>query len=49
MKIVDDNRCLKCNIKADTEHSILECYFPSYFTHCLALFLDYYDRAGEGF
>ena len=42
MKIVDNNRCLKCNIKADTEHSILECFFPSYFTHCLALFLDYY-------
>ena len=47
MKLLDNNLCLKCNVKADTDHSIMECYFPSYFTHCLALFLDNYYNDGK--
>ena len=43
MKIIDSNICIKCdNVIADSEHAIYECYFPRYFVHCLALFLDKY-------
>ena len=38
---------LEIDVKADTDHSIMECYFHSYFTHCLALFLDNYYNDGK--
>ena len=44
---LENNLCLKCNKKADTDHSIMECYFPRYFMHCLALFLDHYYNDGK--
>lgn len=41
MNIIDSNECIKCkNVIADSDHAIYQCYFPRYFAHCLALFLD---------
>ena len=40
MKIIDSNLCIKCNIKANTEHVLLNCVFSKYFINSLAKFLD---------
>ena len=40
MKIIDSNTCIKCNIKANTEHVLLNCVFSNYFINSLAKFLD---------
>jgi hypothetical protein len=47
MNVLDSNLCIKCNVKADSEHSLYSCYFPKYFIHCLALFLDRYYNDGK--
>ena len=40
MKIIDSNLCIKCSIKANTEHVLLNCVFSKYFINSLAKFLD---------
>ena len=35
-------KCLKCKIDSTSEHALLYCYFPKYFAHSLAIFLDQY-------
>ena len=43
---LESDKCIKCNVVADTEHAIYECSFPKYFSHCLAMFLDKHYNEG---
>lgn len=45
--LIDNNICIKCNVKSDTEHAIFECFFPRYFANSLALFLDHTFNDGR--
>jgi len=45
--LLEDNICIKCLVKSDTEHSIFKCYFPRYFVNCLSLFLDITFNGGR--
>jgi len=38
----DSPKCLKCKIDSSSEHALMLCYFPKYFIHALAIFLDQY-------
>ena len=40
MKIIDSNLCIKCKVKANSEHVLLNCVFSKYFINSLAKFLD---------
>ena len=43
---LESDKCIKCNVIADTEHAIFQCTFPKYFSHSLAMFLDKHYNAG---
>ena len=38
----ESNKCVKCKMESTSEHALLYCYFPKYFAHSLAIFLDQY-------
>ena len=38
----DSSQCLKCKTVSNSEHGLMHCYFPKYFIHSLAIFLDQY-------
>lgn len=38
----DSPKCFKCNKDSTSEHALMFCYFPKYFVHSLAIFLDEY-------
>ena len=40
MKINDSNLCIKCNVKANAQHVLLNYVFQNYFINSLAQFLD---------
>ena len=40
MKINDSNLCIKCNVKANARHVLLNYVFQNYFINSLAQFLD---------
>ena len=39
-KMLDNNLCIKCGVKSDSDHALFTCFFPRYFINCLSLFLD---------
>ena len=38
--MLDNNLCIKCGVKSDSDHALFTCFFPRYFINCLSLFLD---------
>ena len=44
---LDSDKCIKCDVLADTEHAIFYCPLPKYFSNCLAKFLDNHYNSGR--
>ena len=45
-KLVESNECVQCNTISNTEHSLFNCMFPSFFSDVLAKFLDHHYNGG---
>ena len=45
-KLVDSNECVKCKTISNSEHSLFNCMFPSFFSDVLAKFLDHHFNEG---
>ena len=43
----DTSKCSRCKVESSTEHALMECFFPKYFIHALAIFLDQYYLNGN--